>query len=67
MREFQEYQYKIVSNLDEKEIIKWIELENDINPIVFQRFFFYKKLVKNIYTQKKIQTFLSFLFINPKS
>ena len=27
MREFQEYQYKIVSNLDEKEIIKWIELK----------------------------------------
>ena len=60
MREFQEYQYKIVSNLDEKEIIKWIELENDINPIVFQRDFFYKKLVKKYLYTKKIQTFLHF-------
>ena len=65
MREFQEYQYKIVSNLDEKEIIKWIELENDINPIVFQRFF-YKKLVKK-YLYTKNTNFSSFLFINPKS
>ena len=66
MREFQEYQYKIVSNLDEKEIIKWIELENDINPIVFQRFFFIKSWLKNIYTQKKYKLFFIFIYKSKK-
>ena len=53
MKQFQDYQYKIVRSLDDESINQWVKLEQDTDPIVFQRIFFIKNWFKNLYSEKK--------------
>ena len=62
MKQFQDYQYKIVRSLDDESINQWVKLEQDTDPIVFQRIFFIKNWFKNLYSEKKNKLFIIFIY-----
>lgn len=62
MKQFHEYKYKIVRNLNDEDISHWTKLEDETNPIIFQRVSFVKNWFKNIYSEKEDKLFIIFIY-----